>query len=695
MFRNRLIKIFIHPLFIGLIISAIIIYFLPPVFNKYRVKLVESNFINGKDLFCFDDLDFDNISERIQFDPNDGNLIKILLYKGQKTVTQSNLNYQPVSGKYIYIGDFDNDHRKDLFVFTHHNDSVFLNILDILSDNPYKLKDKYIDIRGPNDNKFDLPYVQNIGLKDYDNDGIQEFVFSLNTGFSKQPRNIYVYNIIQDSLKKSPKSGAPVLGPQFFNLNNDDVPEIVFGTLGTGNLDSLFPYSDQYTWLMALDKNLDFVFKPVQIDKYPCRLIVTPVTTESGNRLFVLNDYFGKDSIPSSLCIFNEKGELLRKRNLYEYDRGNANILPGPEDKKNMIYFIRNRQSEIELMDSNFTTAKKIKGPAFYYSNPLVSIDADGDGKKEYLFKGDKASLFYIVRNDFSSYVAYNNKSSGDILYSFASVILRGDERPYFYLPSLYEGVTLEYSHNPWYIFRYVIVAGIYLAISGLIYLIFLLQRYRASLHFETTRKITELQMKAIKNQIDPHFALNILNAIGSLFATSEDREKADYLFGKFARLLRQTMLTSDQVELTLEDELDFVKNYLDLEKFRLNNAFEYSVEVGEGVDISLKIPRLFIHTFVENSVKYALRPLEGKGTLVISVMKLPGKYSITIIDNGPGINATEKDLIMGTGKGLEIVDEMIQLYYNLKKVRITYYLENGRSNEVFPGTRVVISIPG
>jgi sensor histidine kinase YesM len=75
--------------------------------------------------------------------------------------------------------------------------------------------------------------------------------------------------------------------------------------------------------------------------------------------------------------------------------------------------------------------------------------------------------------------------------------------------------------------------------------------------------------------------------------------------------------------------------------------------------------------------------------------MKLPGKYSITIIDNGPGINATKKDSIMGTGKGLEIVDEMIQLYYNLKKVRITYYLENGRSNEVFPGTRVVISIPG
>jgi hypothetical protein len=695
MFCNRLIKIFIHPLFIGLIISAIVFCFSPPVFNKYRVKLIESNLINGKDLFYFDDLDFDNNSERIQLDLNDGNLIKILLYKGQKTLTQCNLNYQPVTGKYLYIGDFDNDHKKDLFIFTHHDDSVFLNILDILSDNPYKLKDRYIDIRGPNDNKFDLPYVQNIGLVDYDNDGIQEFVFNLNTGFSKQPRNIYVYNIRKDCLKKSPRSGASVIHPQFFNLNNDDVSEIVFGTHSTGNLDSLFPYSDQYAWLMALDKNLDFVFKPVQFDKYPCRLIVIPIATESGNRLFVLNDYFGKDSIASSLSIFNEKGELLMKRNLYDYDKGNAYILPGPEDKKNMIYFISNRQSVIELIDSNLTTVKIIKGPAFYYSIPVVSFDADGDGRKEYLFKSDKAGLYYIVRNDFSSNVAFNSKSPVDMQGFFVSIILRGDERPYIYLPFPYEGTTLEYSHNPWYIFRFVIVAGIYLAISGLIYLIFLLQRYRARLNFETTRKITELQMKAIKNQIDPHFTLNILNAIGSLFTTSEDREMADYLFGKYARLLRQSVLTSDQVEVTLEEELEFVKNYLDLEKFRLNNLFEYSIEIGEGADISLKIPRLLIHTFVENSVKYALKPMEGKGMLQISIMKLPGKYSITIIDNGPGIIATKKDPTIGTGKGLEIVDEMIQLYYNLKKVKITYSLENVMEKEVCPGARVEISILG
>ena len=318
MVSNRFLKILVHPLFIGLLITVAVFYFVPPVFSRYRIKPVENTYIHGNDFFYYEDLDYDNISEKIQFDINAINIIKILLYKGLKTISQCNLNYQPASGEYLFFGDYNNNRSKDLFVFTYRNDSVFLNILDILSDNPYKLKDRYIDTRKPGGNKFDLPYVQPVGLTDYDNDGNKEFVFNLNTGFSKQPRNIYVYNIRKDTLGKSPESGSSIDNPQFSDLNDDDIPEIVFGTNGTGNLDSLFPYSDQFTWLMALDKNLDFVFKPVQFDKYPCRLVVVPVITESGNRLYALNDYFGDDSITSTLSIFNAKGELLRKRNLFD-----------------------------------------------------------------------------------------------------------------------------------------------------------------------------------------------------------------------------------------------------------------------------------------------------------------------------------------------------------------------------------------
>jgi hypothetical protein len=693
MIPQRLLKIITHPLFIGLLITLAVFYFVPPVFNRYRVKTVENTFIRGNDINYYEDLDEDHISEKIRFDRNSSNIIKILLYKGSNTVSQTNLDYQTPEGKYFYFGDFNNDRRKELFVFSWRRDSVFLNILDLLSDTPYLLRNRFIDRNGTALNGFELPVVTPVGLTDYDRDGYKEFVFNLHSSFGKQPRNLYVYNIYTGSLVKSPESGAAVHNPQFFDLNGDSVPEIVFGTLGVGNIDSLFPYSDQHAWLMALDKDLDFIFHPVPFDAYPCRLFVVPVATEEGNRLFALNDYFGNDSIVSTLSIFDEKGKRVKKKEIKDYERSHAFILPAHGEQKNGVYFIHDRPSVIEMLDCNLTTVKRIRGPDFHETQPLESLDADGDGNKEYFFVGNEPGLYYIVRNDFSSSTSVAFGSSENPLFLLSSVILRGPEKSYLYIPIDHGGVTLEYARNPWYGLRYAIVFGFYLAVSGFIYLIFLLQRYRARIHFETARRMTELQMKSIKNQIDPHFTLNILNAIGSLYATSENRDAADYLFGKYARMLRQTVLTSDQVEVTLGDELEFVKNYLDLEKFRLNNKFEYTIGVGDGVDTSLHIPRMLIHTFAENAVKYAFRPMDGKGRLEISITRQPGKYCTVITDNGPGLKGTNKTLTPGMGKGLEILDEMIQLYYSLKKIKISYSLEDVLENGVCAGMRVTVEI--
>jgi len=562
-----------------------------------------------------------------------------------------------------------------------------------LSDKPWLLRERFIDRSGHALNGHELPFVLPIGLIDYDNDGNKEFVFNLHSGFGKQPRNLYGYNIYTDSLVKSPQSGAAVNNPQFFDLNGDSVPEIVFGTYGVGNLDSLFPYSDQFAWLMALDKNLDFVFSPVKFDAYPCRLFVLPFATEEGNRLFAWNDYFGNDSLASTVSIFDEKGRLLKRKEINEYEKGNSCLLPAYEGQGNMVYFIHDHQSVIEMLDCDLEIVKRMKGPELSVAEPLTSLDADGDGKEEYFFRGNKPGLYYIFRNDFSSNASVTIESSGNPLFLLSSVILRGHESPYVFIPMPHGSVTLEYERNPWYLFRYALLLGIYFAVSGLIYLIFLLQRYRARIHYETTRRINELQMRSIKNQIDPHFTLNILNAIGSLYSNSDDRISADYLFGKYARLLRQVVLTSDKVDVTLGEEVELVKNYLDLEKFRLNDKLDYTVEVGEGVDTSMLIPRMLILTFAENAVKYAFKSMDSQGRLEISITRQPGKCTIVIADNGPGLKGTGKTPVTGTGKGLEILDEMIKLYYGLKKVKITYRLEDVMENGICAGMRVTVEI--
>lgn len=692
MFSNRILRLLVHPFFIGALITAAIFLFIPPVWDQYRIRQAGSEYVLGNDLYYYEDIDFDHNSEKIQFDLNKPEIIKILLYEGSQTVSQHNIYGQPLWERFFYFGDFDRDQVKDLFILTHRNDSVFLSVLDLQSDHPFKLKDRFIEWLRPVNAGKEIPVTRPVGLFDYDKDGYGEFVFSLVTGFSVQPRNIYAYNIRKDSLLKSPGSGTSLMNPRFFDLDRDSMPEVVCESFAPGNTDSLFPYSDQYGWLMVFDHTLGFAFHPVKFDQYPCRLSVVPLEMPGGNRLAVMHDYFGNQSIVSTLGIYDENGRRLKEKKLYEYERTYAAILPC-QKHKNMFYLVRDRRCHIELMDTSLQVSKAIKGPEIYDVRPVASVDADGDGTTENIFLGNESGLFYVARNDFSSFTAYHCKHDVYIRLPFASVMVKDDNRPVLHLPFSNDNVLLEYSRNPWYKLRFIFIALAYLTISGFIYLIFLLQRYRARLHYENTRKMTELQMRSIRNQIDPHFTFNILNAIGSLYTVSENREKADYLFGKYARLLRQTVLASDQAEVTLEKELEFVKNYLDLERFRLNNKFDYAVETVGGADMTLKIPRLLIHTFAENAVKYAFMPKEGNGRLTIAVARENGSHCITITDNGPGLHSARMNETAGTGKGLEIVNEMIALYYSLTKVKIQYHLDELSEHGICTGTRARIII--
>ena len=252
----------------------------------------------------------------------------------------------------------------------------------------------------------------------------------------------------------------------------------------------------------------------------------------------------------------------------------------------------------------------------------------------------------------------------------------------------------IQFYRNPFYYFKFPFYATLYLAVFLFISLIARIQQYRLSLKLQTERKIASLQLKAVKNQVDPHFTLNILNAIGSLYASVKDRDKADYIFAKYAKLIRQTVVSSDQIIITLAEELEFVRNYIDLEKFRCDNSFDYIIDIDKEIDLQIKIPRMLIHTFVENAIKYAIRSRSEGGLLKITLSAKDHYYHILVEDNGPGLEssgASDK----GTGKGLLILNELIELYYRLEKVKITYKLQNitGPGNAI-SGTRAVIEIP-
>jgi sensor histidine kinase YesM len=101
----------------------------------------------------------------------------------------------------------------------------------------------------------------------------------------------------------------------------------------------------------------------------------------------------------------------------------------------------------------------------------------------------------------------------------------------------------------------------------------------------------------------------------------------------------------------------------------------------------------MLIHTFVENSIKYAIRSKSEGGALKIFLMRKDNIYQIIVEDNGPGLESQSLSS-KGTGKGLIILNELIELYYKLEKVKITYTLQNipGQGNTI-SGTRAIIEM--
>jgi sensor histidine kinase YesM len=163
----------------------------------------------------------------------------------------------------------------------------------------------------------------------------------------------------------------------------------------------------------------------------------------------------------------------------------------------------------------------------------------------------------------------------------------------------------------------------------------------------------------------------------------------------RFASLIRATLVHADKSYRTLNEELEFVRNYLDLEQFRFENKFEYSIQIQKEIDPDILVPKMIIQTFAENAVKHGLIQKSGKGLLTILLKMESDCMEITVEDNGIGRIESLKFNSNSTGKGMEIINEFITLFnrFNEKKIHFDVfdiYADSG----VIAGTRVIIELP-
>lgn len=174
------------------------------------------------------------------------------------------------------------------------------------------------------------------------------------------------------------------------------------------------------------------------------------------------------------------------------------------------------------------------------------------------------------------------------------------------------------------------------------------LEYERKQLEMEHQLKLSELD--ALQKQSTPHFMFNVLNSISRLISM-KNYSRALLILDSFTQMLRYNLynITSD---ITLEEELRYITNYLEIQKNRFSDRIDYEVNVEE-ISLYLKIPYFSLQPFVENSIEHGLLPLSNGGKIIINCTKLDNVYKIEIKDNGIGFDTKKleqvKTMIFGT----------------------------------------------
>ncbi len=211
----------------------------------------------------------------------------------------------------------------------------------------------------------------------------------------------------------------------------------------------------------------------------------------------------------------------------------------------------------------------------------------------------------------------------------------------------------------------------------------------------ELRNRISELEIKVIKTQMNPHFLSNSLAAIQSLIFQKEVDKAGRYL-AKFSYFLRQVLEYSEKNYVTLEEELNIIKLNIELEQLRFKNNFSFNLFIEEGVDLAdILIPTLITHPFIENAIWHGLLPLEERSPqLSISVYIKTGIAHISIEDNGVGRSISDESPIKKS-MGIKMVYDKIESINQLRnssdfKLEI---IDLYKTDKTSCGTRVVIRL--
>lgn len=664
----------LNPFVIALLITLGILLCLPNYFSKYQLiedKDLYFNPINNK--FYYEDLNGDGFSERI-----------ILMDNGQKDNTASYMFYNssgdfidqfnldtkfPVS-KTAWFQDANSNGIKEMYLLTSSNDSVFLNSFEHISYKNPVVKKIFIDKMTSYKGVFNLAggRKRKLDFSNYDTNFIH---FTVSVGYGGNPRSVYRYNPKDNSILKSPHVTNSGSIEDMVDLDNDGKNEILFQNFATANtIDTLYTKrSDYKTWLTVLDDDLQFLFPPIGFNMIG-GFTSTTIEVNGKTEIIALLRSNEHKKIPSKLLYLSATGKILKEK-----------ILPkGTYESINHIseqtFLVSNKLSgEFYIINKELEIIDTIKSD--FNSGTIYNYDINKNGAKEWICYDYEKSTLSIFDFELKNNIFVNLPRN---LQGFVNIGVRypesGDSQ--IYLQSDRSLYIFSYTENPYYYFKYGFYLGIYALILFITFIIAKGQKLRENKKRAIEQQIADLQLKTIKNQVDPHFVFNAMNTISEM-SLQDNKLEIDRFISRFSNFMRSTLAHSDKISTSIKEEIAYTENFIKLQQIRHQHQFDYVIEIENSIDQSLKIPKHCIFTYAENALKYGL-PSQEKGQLTISIYKEKKQVMIRIEDNGPGFGKEIKKQ-KGTGNGLKIMNKIFALYENRYKTKITQQVTELKEN--------------
>jgi len=222
--------------------------------------------------------------------------------------------------------------------------------------------------------------------------------------------------------------------------------------------------------------------------------------------------------------------------------------------------------------------------------------------------------------------------------------------------------------------------------------------RNKEKLNVETEKRIANLELQALRAQMNPHFLFNTVSSI-QYYITANDSKSALKYLSKFAKLMRAIMENSKSPRIAIAEELRVLKLYLELESLRFKEKFNYKIIIDPEIDCEYEdIPPMLVQPYIENALNHGIINKEGPGKIEITLKKA-GPYLVCCVeDDGIGRakaqEIKESKLYTHKSRGMSITQSRLEIINKMQNSNLNVEVEDLFENKIPAGTKVKIYIP-